>query len=334
MEELLLIKPPPIAFGSSASTIYAAVFLYTISIIMLVLLIVFTYRIIKLKREVKENKHAMVNKEKEISELSRELDKRTGSIEKALEKAEDANRLKSLFLANMSHEIRTPLNGIVGFSELIAEKDTDPQARILYAKQISWNSEQLLKLIDQIFHLAIIETGKATIEKEKFKIFDVITEIRDIVEEKINISKKNIQFSFNIEDENFIVSTDKNKLKLILMNLFDNALKFTNKGLIEFTCLRLDNNYLFQVSDSGCGLKEDEYEMIFDPFTQGADVIKKIKGGSGLGLSNVKNYVVLLGGKIWCTRNKPNGSIFSFTIPAPDINKKELYRFLQNLSKN
>ncbi|MBN2262899.1 MAG: HAMP domain-containing histidine kinase [Prolixibacteraceae bacterium] len=251
-----------------------------------------------------------------INQLNNDINDRTKNLERALQKAEESNRLKSLFLSNMSHEIRTPLNSILGFSELLAENNIPGNQKKMYAEQVIHNGQNLLKLIDQIFHLAIFETGKISIKKETFKINDLFKKLEVKTQQKIDHSKKLIRLSFNIENENFEIYTDKLKLKLIINNLLDNALKFTSKGIIDVSCYLTENYYIFQITDSGCGLKEDEYEIIFDPFAQGTETISKIKGGSGLGLSNVKNYIILLGGKVWCTKNNPNGSIFYFSLPA------------------
>lgn len=265
----------------------------------------------------------------EITSLRKEIKKRTKKLESAIQKSEESNRLKSLFLSNMSHEIRTPLNGIMGFSELITEEGISQDEQKLYSQHIIQNSLNLLNLIDQIFHLSIIETGKAHIHKSEFRISALFAEIQPTFESKLAIKNNDIHFSINLENDDYQINTDKEKLSLILVNLFDNAIKFTNRGVIELTCVRLEQDYMFQITDSGSGINEDELEMIFEPFTQGTDALKNIKGGSGLGLSNVKNYVNLLGGRIWCDQNKPNGSIFTFTIPAPKLNQPELTKLLK-----
>jgi signal transduction histidine kinase len=272
------------------------------------------------------------NKEKkllnEINNLNTEIAERTKILEKALQRAEEANRLKSLFLANMSHEIRTPLNSIMGFSELLVDDGLSTKQKELFAAQVIQNGKNLLRLIDQIFHLAIFETGKVNISKEEFKVSVIFESLRLKTEKKIQDAGKNIILIMNVENDDYLIKTDKLKLKLILNNLLDNAVKFTQKGVIDVSCVRTENEYLFQVSDSGCGLNETEYDIIFDPFTQGSETLKKIKGGSGLGLSNVKNYVILLGGKIWCARNFPSGSVFNFTLPAKRIKEEELIQLL------
>jgi signal transduction histidine kinase len=254
-----------------------------------------------------------------ISSLNAEISSRTKNLEQALQKAEEANRLKSLFLANMSHEIRTPLNGIMGFSELIIDPEIESAMKQEFATHITQNSEQLLKLIDQIFHLSVIETGKVRITREEFRIKLLLLSLEQKFLKKIHISKKNIKLFLNTDLKDDKIITDYEKLDLIIENLFDNALKFTESGSITFQYFREKEEFLFKISDTGCGLGEDEYDIIFDPFTQGRETLRKIKGGSGLGLSNVKNYVILLGGKVWCEKNQPRGLTFYFTLPATTV---------------
>lgn len=280
--------------------------------------------------KTKRNHQIIKEKEEEITRLQKESSERTKELELALQKAEEANRLKSLFLSNISHEIRTPLNSIMGFSELITEDDTDQTNKAMFASQIVRNSQNLLNLIDQIFHLAIFESGHVTVYKEEFVLGELLNRIEQNIKTKIIESKKNIKLIFNTENPEYTINTDKSKLMLIFENLLGNALKFTKQGIIECTCVRMETHYHFQIADSGCGLNEDEYDLIFDPFTQGSETLKRIKGGSGLGLSNVKNFVNLLGGKIWCAKNKPLGSIFYFTLPTKRIKEKELHRMIKH----
>ena len=278
----------------------------------------------KLKKEV-------VSLNSKISELNFEIKSRTNNLEQALQKAEEANHLKSLFLANMSHEIRTPLNGIMGFSELIIDPEIDEDLKHEFSVLITNNSEQLLKLIDQIFHLSVIEAGKVRITREEFRIKLLLLSLEQKFHRKINDSKKNIKLFLNADLKEDKIITDYDKLDLILQNLFDNALKFTDSGSITIEYFREKEEFLFKISDTGCGIGEDEYEIIFDPFTQGSETLQKIKGGSGLGLSNVKNYVILLGGKVWCEKNIPCGLIFYFTLPALTSNGKIFINDLHTL---
>ena len=334
MEEILWIKPPPNVTDGFSSTTNASIFLYAACAVMLVVIVFLHLKIRKKNKLLSELKVIIAHKAAKAKNLKKELNSRTQSMQDALKNAEESNRLKSLFLANMSHEIRTPLNGIIGFSELITEQHTDDKTKKIYSHYINQNSEQLLKFFDQIFHLAIVETGKANIKNEKFLLSEFLQKTTRKYQKRIKSLKKNIDFIFSIDDEKYEIETDQHKLKLILENLLDNALKFTDKGYIELSCKTHKESFIFEVNDSGCGLKEDEMELIFDPFRQGTEVMSKITGGSGLGLANVKNYVVLLGGKIWCASNKPNGSKFCFTIPTPDIEKNDSLDHLQYLFKN
>ncbi|MCF8362992.1 MAG: HAMP domain-containing histidine kinase [Prolixibacteraceae bacterium] len=270
----------------------------------------------------------LLQKERENKGLKKDIKQRTKNLEFALQKAEEANRLKSLFLANMSHEIRTPLNSIIGFSELLTDKDYDEQSKKLFSEQIDHNSSHLLELFDQIFHLAIIETGKTTIKIQDIDLLKLLEKQKKRAIKTIKEHNKDITFTLKT-GSHYAISSDKEKINLILNNLIDNAIKFTQQGKIELHCNLKNNDYIFEVKDTGCGLKENEYDIIFDPFTQGSETLKKIKGGSGLGLSNVKNYVILLGGKVWCTQNSPQGSVFCFTLPATPIEKEDQSKLFQ-----
>lgn len=269
-----------------------------------------------ISQKLEEEKEKTKLKKKENNALKQEIKLRTKSLEKALQKAEKANHLKNLFLSNMSHEIRTPLNSIMGFSELIIDNQYDQQSKEIFSKQIEHNSQHLLNLIDQILHLSIVETKKTNINLQEIDLTKFLKKIENKTIATINDYRKNIEFKLNIELGHKLFS-DKERLKLILENLLNNAIKFTNSGQIELSCIRRNKVFLFQIKDTGCGLKEDEYDIIFDPFIQGTETLKNIVGGSGLGLANVKSYVTLLGGKVWCEKNEPYGSIFSFTLPIP-----------------
>jgi signal transduction histidine kinase len=299
--------------------------LTTVHLFLLILIVaIFIGALYFLQRKYRINNSLNLKKEvailnSKIYELNSEVNSRTKNLEQALQKAEEANRLKSLFLANMSHEIRTPLNGIMGFSELIVDPEIETQLKSEFATHITQNSEQLLKLIDQIFHLSVIETGKVRITREEFRIKLLLLSLEQKFHKKIHDSKKNIKLFLSADLKDDKIITDYEKLDLIVENLFDNALKFTESGSISIEYFREKEDFLFKISDTGCGISEDEYDIIFDPFTQGRETLRKIKGGSGLGLSNVKNYVILLGGKIWCEMNQPRGLTFYFTLPATTV---------------
>jgi len=317
LESLAVIDTICLVGLNATSSLFLSVFIVTF----LIGIIYFLHRKYDLNNSGKLRKEVSVLNSK-ISELNFEVNSRTKTLEQALQKAEEANHLKSLFLANMSHEIRTPLNGIMGFSELIVDPEIGADLKQEFSVHITQNSEQLLKLIDQIFHLSVIETGKVRITREEFRIKLLLLSLEQKFQKKINDSRKNIKLYLNTDLKEDKIITDYDKLDLIIENLFDNALKFTDKGTISIEYFREKDEFLFKISDTGCGISEDEFEIIFDPFTQGSETLRKIKGGSGLGLSNVKNYVILLGGKVWCEKNHPTGLTFYFTLPSTSVNGK------------
>ena len=248
----------------------------------------------------------------------------------AKEKAEESDRLKSAFLANMSHELRTPLNAIIGFSGLIIEsgpnKDTIP-----YAQIISKSGFHLLSLVEDLFDTTIIETGQIKINFENADIRSLLEEVQDVIQgERLMEDKTCVELVLNtneVRDPLYFV-TDIRKLKQVLINLLRNALKFTEKGYIEFGITEIkdaDNKYFqFYVKDTGIGIDKKNHEAIFNIFRQIDDTNTRKFGGMGLGLSLAKKTIEILGGKIWVESEPDKGSTFYFTLPVQeDKNKKD-----------
>jgi len=248
----------------------------------------------------------------------------------AKEKAEESDRLKSAFLANMSHELRTPLNAIIGFSGLIIEsgpnKDTIP-----YSQIISKSGFHLLSLVEDLFDTTIIETGQIKINFENADIRSLLEEVQDVIQgERLMEDKTCVELVLNtneVRDPLYFV-TDIRKLKQVLINLLRNALKFTEKGYIEFGITEIkdaDNKYFqFYVKDTGIGIDKKNHEAIFNIFRQIDDTHTRKFGGMGLGLSLAKKTIEILGGKIWVESEPDKGSTFYFTLPVQeDKNKKD-----------
>lgn len=248
---------------------------------------------------------------------------------KAKEKAEESDRLKSAFLANMSHELRTPLNAIIGFSGLIADSGPDSNT-VQYSEIILKSGKHLLSLVEDILDSTLIETGETRINYENANLVSILEEAKDIVVgEIINENKTGVELILNLRgvDKNTFLVTDSRKLKQVLLNLLRNALKFTDKGSIEFGFKELydDNNKVFQfyVKDTGIGIHKKHHEAIFNLFRQIDDTHTRKFGGMGIGLSIVKKTIELLGGKIWLDSEPSAGSTFYFTLPAKtETNKK------------
>ena len=243
----------------------------------------------------------------------------------AKELAEENNRLKTAFLHNISHEIRTPMNAIIGFSELLCDEEISLEERGKYAKMISQSGDQLLSIITDIINIATIESGQVKINQHQVNLNRVINNI--LMQFQMTADQKQIELrqSIPIELRNITLVTDEIKLIQILTNLVGNALKFTQRGYVDFS-YRLNGMYVeFHIEDTGNGIPEEQQEIIFERFQQADSTISKEFGGAGLGLAISKAYIELLGGRIWLKSEPGKGSVFTFTIPYihPDILKKD-----------
>jgi PAS domain S-box-containing protein len=235
---------------------------------------------------------------------------------KAKEKAEESDRLKTAFLSNLSHEIRTPMNGIIGFAGMLIDPDLPMDKRNQFIEIINSSSNQLLNLIDDIIDLSKIEAGQIEINNKEFCINNFLTEIFKYYLPHANSKGLNLIYQPNpLLPDNLNIYTDEIKLKQILSNLLNNALKFTHEGFIEFGAALKGNELEFYVKDTGIGVDKKLHNKIFERFTQADNTTTRRYGGTGLGLPISKSYVELLGGKIWIESSQNNGSILYFTIP-------------------
>lgn len=247
----------------------------------------------------------------------------------AKEKAEESDRLKSTFLANISHELRTPLNAIIGFSGLMIDTGPDKDT-ILYADNILKSGQHLLSLVEDIFDTTIIETGQIKINYDKTGIVSILKEVKNIIlGERLRENKTEVELILNIDSEENqkYLLTDSRKLKQVLINLLRNALKFTDKGRIEFGFTDIDvegNNFLqFYVKDTGIGIDKKHHDAIFNIFRQIDDTHTRKFSGMGIGLSIAKKTIEKLGGKIWVESELLKGSVFYFTIPVLSKNNEK-----------
>lgn len=230
------------------------------------------------------------------------------------ERAIKSDLMKSAFLANMSHEIRTPMNAIVGFSELLNEED-DPDKRTQYIQIIQSSSGNLLKLINEIVDLSKIEAGEMALSLSSFSVKRIFEEMDRIFSiELAHRNKAHVKLLFEIDESDYFIFSDPNRLKQILANLLNNAVKHTNEGTITCSCLRQNNTLIFSVADTGTGIPTEDQEKIFDRFTK-FNYLNNNAEGTGIGLSIVEKLVGLLAGKIWLESTWGKGSSFHFTIP-------------------
>jgi PAS domain S-box-containing protein len=233
----------------------------------------------------------------------------------ARQKAEVSDRLKSAFLANMSHEIRTPMNGIIGFSEMMADPDLSAADRNEYAKIIIDSSRQLLAIVNDILDISRIEAGLVFLAKEIVCVNEMINALFSFFEPQVAFKNLILKPVKSLGDRESDIKTDKTRLRQILTNLLNNALKFTEKGKIEFGYTVQEGWLQFYVQDTGIGIPADLHEKIFEPFRQAELEISYQYGGTGLGLSISSKLAELLGGKIWVESEPGKGSVFYFTIP-------------------
>ncbi len=239
------------------------------------------------------------------------------NLEKAKEKAEESDRLKSAFLANMSHEIRTPMNAILGFSELLRSEDIAKEVRDEYTKIIHNKGNELMLIINDIIDISKIEAGDIKIIKSDLEVNDFLKPLHQHYNrEKSLMHKDHIQLRLNIpEIANPVIHTDPARLKQVLHNLINNALKFTQEGFIEIGYTLLDPNVEFFVRDTGIGVTKEKQHIIFDRFRQVDESLNSQFGGTGLGLAISRNLVNLLGGEMRMKSEEHQGSTFYFTLP-------------------
>jgi PAS domain S-box-containing protein len=233
----------------------------------------------------------------------------------AKEKAEESDRLKTAFLHNITHEIRTPMNAIVGFSGLLNEPALASDERKYYTEIIVQNSNQLLSIITNIVNIATVEAGQEKVSEKQINLNSVIRQLKD--QFMLNPLKQDISLNCSIvcADKEVEILTDPIKLKEIIGNLIENAMKFTRKGSVDFG-YDIKGEFLeFYIKDTGIGIPAEKHDVIFKRFYQVEMDADRRFSGSGLGLSISKAYVELLGGKIWLISEPGKGSEFFFTIP-------------------
>jgi PAS domain S-box-containing protein len=234
----------------------------------------------------------------------------------------ELDRLKSSFLANMSHELRTPLNSILGFTEVMLEGLDGPLTPHMDndLKLINKNGQHLLHLINDVLDMAKIESGKMNLIIEKFTLQEVLDDIISITSPLAN-EKKLALIIDPKSDAEVSVTADRTRLSQVMINLVNNALKFTEQGKVTIRAMREENNVLITVKDTGIGIPPEHLEAVFSEFTQVDSSTTRKAGGTGLGLPISRKLIEMHGGKLWAESNGVEGEGSTFFVFMPIENR-------------
>ena len=250
-------------------------------------------------------------------ELENRVTERTLELQIAKESAEVANKAKSTFLANMSHELRTPLNAILGFTQIMQRDRSITRSQQENLSIINRSGEHLLALINDVLDMSKIEAGRTTLNFSSFDLYRLLDTTKEMLQLKADA--KGIEFLGDRHpDTPQYIRTDERKLRQVLINLLNNALKFTARGSVTFRVKPDTSNrhtLLFKIEDTGAGIADEELNILFEAFTQ-TQSGRQSEEGTGLGLPISRKFVQLMGGDITVSSKPGEGTVFQFSIIA------------------
>ncbi|MFH1196869.1 MAG: PAS domain S-box protein [bacterium] len=240
---------------------------------------------------------------------------RTAELEIAKERAESADRLKSAFLATMSHELRTPLNSIIGFTGILMKGIAGPlnDEQIKQLGMAKGSAQHLLELINDVLDISKIEAGQLVVTKRIFDLRNTLHRVTETV--KPLAEKKKLELQLVISGDVNEIDSDERRVGQIFLNLVNNAIKFTDMGSVKMVCESKDNYIVTKVIDTGIGIKKEDMDKLFKPFSQVDTGLTRNHEGTGLGLSISQKLVEKLSGTITVESEIGKGSTFTVTLP-------------------
>ena len=264
------------------------------------------------------------------AELEQRVQARTEALETALELANEANHAKSQFLAMMSHEVRTPLNGVIGFAELLKLNDLDNEARE-NVQLLNDSAQALLALLNQILDFSKLDADKVELEKQQMNMAGFM---KSVVEtNRAKAERKGLKLELSMQECNADFQGDPLRLRQVLNNLLDNAIKFTDKGTVKVSLVaeqtETESWLNFEVEDTGTGIAESKLQSIFSPFAQADSSVTRQYGGTGLGLAICAQLIKLMKGHYGVRSEEKQGSVFWFKIPMQALDAAEPPKKLQ-----
>jgi signal transduction histidine kinase len=268
--------------------------------------------VVVLRSQVNKRTHQL---RKINREMEGRIEQRTAELATAMEKAQVADRLKSAFLATMSHELRTPLNSIIGFTGILLQKLAGPlnEEQEKQMRMVQTSARHLLDLINDVLDISKIEAGQLDLSYGTFELRGSIQKTVDLVSPLAE--KKGLDIELELAQDLGLVKSDQRRLEQIILNLLNNALKFTEQGHVRIACRSDDDHYMLSVSDTGMGIQPEELSGLFKPFHQIDTGLSRKHEGTGLGLSICKKLMDLMGGTIDVQSKWGQGSNFFIRFP-------------------